>query len=87
LFRGLKLHYKLDKFDTNAEHVVRILPYAAFLSLFERRNLLDLVTEQVDDEFMSPTERGAVTFQSHTQLILHELSEYPSYSPPCCSNV
>ena len=45
-------------------------------------NLLDLVTKQVDDELVFPTERWAAIFRSHTQLILHEFGEYLGYSPP-----
>ncbi|CDK37975.1 IS4 family transposase [Halorubrum sp. AJ67] len=82
LFRELKTQYELDEFDTSDEHVVRILLYAALLSLLVSRDLLDLVTEQADDELVFPTERWAATFRSHAQLILHELGEYLGYSPP-----
>jgi hypothetical protein len=61
---------------------VRILLYAALLSLLVSRDLLDLDTEQADDEFVFPPERWATTFRSHAQLILHELGEYLGYSPP-----
>nr|CAA28524.1 unnamed protein product [Halobacterium salinarum] len=50
LFRELKTQYELDEFDTSDEHVVRILLYAALLSLLVSRDSLDLVTEQADDE-------------------------------------
>ncbi len=43
-------------------------------------DLLDLVTEQADDEIVFPPERWAATFRSHAQLVLHELREYPGYS-------
>ena len=79
---GLKTQYELDEFDTSDEHVVRILLYAALLSLLVSRDLLDLVTEQADDELVFPTERWAATFRSRAQLILHELGEYLGYSPP-----
>jgi len=82
LFRELKTQYELDEFDTSDEHVVKILLYAALLSLLVSRDLLDLVTEQADDELVFPTERWAATFRSHAQLILHELGEYLGYSPP-----
>ncbi|PGF17247.1 IS4 family transposase [Natrinema sp. CBA1119] len=82
LFRELKTQYELDEFDTTKKHVVEILLYAALLSLLVSRELLDLVTEQADDEIMFPPERWAATFRSHAQLILHELSEYLGYSPP-----
>ncbi|WP_049897302.1 IS4-like element ISH8A family transposase [Natrinema pellirubrum] len=82
LFRELKTQYELDEFDTSDEHVVRILLYAALLSLLVSRDLLDLVTEQADDELVFPTERWAATFRSHAQLILHELGEFLGYSPP-----
>jgi len=72
----------MDEFDTSDEHVVRILLYAALLSLLVSRDLLDLVTEQADDELVFPTERWAATFRSHAQLILHELGEFLGYSPP-----
>jgi len=62
LFRELKTQYELDEFDTSDEHVVRILLYAALLSLLVSRDLLDLVTEQADDELVFPTERWAATF-------------------------
>jgi putative transposase len=82
LFRELKTQYELDEFDTSDEHVVRILLYAALLSLLVSRDLLDLVTEQADDGLVFPTERWAATFRSHAQLILHELGEFLGYSPP-----
>ncbi|ELY55996.1 putative ISH8 transposase [Natronococcus amylolyticus DSM 10524] len=40
------------------------------------------MTEQADDDLVFPPERWAATFRSHAQLILHELGEYLSYSPP-----
>ncbi|RAW44570.1 IS4 family transposase [Halorubrum sp. 48-1-W] len=82
LFRELKTQYNLDEFDTSDEHVVKILLYAALLSLLVSRDLLDLITEQADDEIVFPPERWAATFRSHAQLILHELGEYLGYSPP-----
>ncbi|MFC4407225.1 IS4 family transposase [Haloarchaeobius iranensis] len=82
LFRELKTQYELDEFDTSDEHVVMILLYAALLSPLVSRDLLDLVTEQADDELVFPTERWAATFRSHAQLILHELGEFLGYSPP-----
>lgn len=78
----LKTQYELDEFDTSNPDVVEILLYAALLSLLVSRDLLDLVTEQADDEIVFPPERWAATFLSHAQLILHELSEYFGYSPP-----
>ncbi|ELZ21457.1 putative ISH8 transposase [Natrinema limicola JCM 13563] len=50
LFRELKTQYSLDEFSTSKKHVVEILLYAALLSLLVSRDLLDLVTEQADDE-------------------------------------
>ena len=82
LFRELKTQYELDEFDTSKPHVVKILLYAAMLSLLVSRDLLDLVTEHADDEVVFPPERWAATFRSHAQLILHELGEYLGYSPP-----
>ncbi len=84
LFRELKTQYKLDEFDTSDEHVVRILLYAALLSLLVSRDLSALVTEQTDDELVFPTERWAATIRSHAHLILHELGEFLGYSrsPP-----
>jgi len=82
LFRELKTQYELDDFDTSDEHVVRILLYAVLLSLLVSRDLLDLITEQADDELVFPTERLAATFRSHAQTILHELGEFLGYSPP-----
>ncbi|EMA26853.1 transposase IS4 family protein [Haloarcula marismortui ATCC 33799] len=61
---------------------VKILLYAALLSLLVSRDLLDLATEQADNGLVFPTERWAATFRSHAQLILHELGDYPGYSPP-----
>ena len=57
LFRELKTQYELDEFDTTKMHVVEILLYAALLSLLVSRDLLDLVTEQADDEIVFPPER------------------------------
>jgi putative transposase len=82
LFRELKTQYEVDEFDTSNSAVVEILLYAALLSLFVSRDLLDLVTEQADDDIVFPPERWAATFRSHAQPILHELSEYLGYSPP-----
>ncbi len=61
---------------------MEILLYAALLSLLVSRDLLDLVTEQADDEIVFPPERWAATFRSHAQVILHELGEFLGYSPP-----
>jgi len=82
LFRELKTQYNLNEFDTSKTYIVEILLYAALLSLLVSRDLLDLVTEQADDEIVFPPERWAATFRSHAQLILHELGEYLGYSPP-----
>ncbi|MBP1923989.1 hypothetical protein J2751_003037 [Halorubrum alkaliphilum] len=82
LFCELKTQYELDEFDTRNPVVVEILLYAASLSLLVSRELLDLVTEQADDEIVFPPERWAATFRSHVQLVLHELGEYLGYSPP-----
>jgi len=81
-FRELKTQYELDKFDTSDPDVVKILLYAALLSLLVSRELLDLVTEQADDEIVFISERWEATFRSHAQLILHELSKSLGYSPP-----
>ena len=61
--------------------MVEILLYAALLSLLVSRELLDLVSEQADDEIVFPPGRWAATFRSHAQLILHELGEFLGYSP------
>jgi len=82
LFRELKTQYELAEFATSNRDVVEILVYAALLSLLVSRDLLDLITEQADDEIVFPPERWAATFRSHARLILHELGEYLGYSPP-----
>jgi IS4 transposase len=82
LFRELKTQYELDEFDTSKTYIVKILLYAALLSLLVSRDLLDLVTEQADDEIVFPPERWAATFRSHAQLILSELGQFLGYSPP-----
>jgi putative transposase len=41
---------------------VEILLYAALLSLLVSRDLLDLVTEQADNEIVFPPERWAAIF-------------------------
>ncbi|ACV46222.1 MULTISPECIES: IS4 family transposase [Halomicrobium] len=82
LFRELKTQYELDEFDTSNPAVVEILLYAALLSLLVSRDLLDLVTEQADDEIVFSPERWEATFRLHAQLILHEFGEYLGYSPP-----
>ena len=82
VFPGLKTQYELDRFDTSDKNVVRILLYVTLLSLLISRDLLDLFTEQADDELVFPTERWTATFRSYAQLILHELGEFLSYSPP-----
>jgi hypothetical protein len=50
LFRELKTQYELDEVDTGNPAVVEILLYAGLLSLLVNRDLLSLVTEQIDDE-------------------------------------
>ncbi len=76
LFRELKTQYELDEFETSKPHVVKILLYAAMLSLVMSRDLESLVTEEVVDGIVFPPERWAATFRSHAQLILNELGEY-----------
>ena len=82
LLRGLKTQYELDVFDTSDPDVMKILLYAALLSLLVSRDLSDLVTGQTDDEIVFPPERWAATFRSHAPFIFHELGEYLGYSPP-----
>ena len=82
LFRELKTQYELDEFSTSNPAVVEILLYAALLSLLVSRDLLDLITEEADNEIVFPPECWAATFRSHAQLILHELGEHLGYSPP-----
>jgi IS4 transposase len=82
LFRELKTRYELDEFDTTKKHIVKILVYAALLTLIVSRTLLDLVTEHAEDDAVFPPERWAATFRSHAQLILKELSQHLGYSPP-----
>jgi len=82
LFRELKTRYELDEFDTTKKHIVKILVYAALLTLIASRTLLDLVTEYAEDDAVFPPERWAATFRSHAQLILHDLSQHLGYSPP-----
>ncbi len=78
----MKTQYNPDECDTGKAYIVKVLLYAALLSLLVSRDLLDLVTEQDADEIVFPPERWVATFQSHAQLILHELGEYLGYSPP-----
>ncbi len=59
LFRELKTQHELDEFDITDPDVVKILLYAALLSLLISRELLDLVTEQADDEIVFPPKRWA----------------------------
>ncbi len=47
--------YELDEFNTTKEHIVKILVYAALLSLLVSRELLALVTECAEDEAVIPT--------------------------------
>ena len=82
LFRELKTQYELDEFDTTKEHIVKILVYAALLSLLVSRELLGLVVECAEDDAVFPPGRWAATFRSHAQLILTNLSEFLGYSPP-----
>jgi putative transposase len=78
----LKTQYEPDELDTTNPDVVEILLYAALLSLLMSRDLLDLLTEQADDDIVFPPERWAATFWSHAQLILHEIGDFLGYSPP-----
>lgn len=59
---------------------MKILLYSEFLSLIVGPDLLELVTEQADNELVFPTERWTATFRSHAQLVLHELGGYSGYS-------
>jgi len=61
------MQYELDEFDASKERVVRILLYAGLLSLQMSRDLLDLVTEQVNNEIVFPPERQVTTFRSHAR--------------------
>jgi len=61
---------------------VKILVYAALLSLLVSRELLALVTECADVDAVFPPGRWAATFRSHAQLILNDLGEFLEYSPP-----
>jgi putative transposase len=65
LFRELKTLYDLDEFDTSNPAVVKILLYAAVLTLLVNRELMDLVIEHADDDAVFPPERWAATFRSH----------------------
>jgi len=76
------MQYELDEFDTSNPAVVKILLYAALLSLLVSRELLDPVIKRAADEVVFPPERWAATFRSHDRLILQELGEYLGYSPP-----
>jgi putative transposase len=58
------------------------LLYAALLSLLVSRDLLDLFTEQADDEIVFLLERWAATIRLHAQLILHKIGQCLGYSPP-----
>ncbi|ELY42647.1 transposase [Natronorubrum bangense JCM 10635] len=57
LFRELETQYSLGGFSMSKKHVVEILLYAALLPLLVSRDLLDLVTEQADDELVFPPKR------------------------------
>jgi len=72
----------LNEFDTGNKYVVKALLYVALLSLLVSRDLLDLVTEQADDETVFPTGRWVATSRSHVQFILHGLGDFLGYSPP-----
>jgi len=61
LFRELKTEYELDEFDTTKEHIVKILVYAALLSLLVSRELLALVTECASNDAVFPPGRWAAT--------------------------
>jgi len=82
LFRELKTQYDLDEFDTSNEDVVKILLYAALLSLLVSRELLELVTEQAGDGSCFRRALGGDLPVARPVIILHELGEYLGYSPP-----
>ncbi len=65
---SMKTRCELDVFDTRDEHVVRIISYAALLSLLVSRGLLDLVTEQADDKLVFLIERCAASFNDLENL-------------------
>jgi len=82
LFRELKTQYELDRVRheqpcCRGDSAVRGVAFTLV-----SRDLLDLVSDQADDDIVFPPERWAATFRSHAQLILHELGEYLGYSPP-----
>jgi len=81
LFRELKTQYDLDEFDTSSRDVVKILLYAALLSLLVSRELLELVTEQAGDGSCFRRSAGRRP-SGRTPFILHELGEYLGFSPP-----
>lgn len=55
------MQHELDEFDMTKKHVVEILLYTAWLSLLISCELLNLVTEQPDNEIVFPPERWAAT--------------------------
>ena len=61
---------------------MEILLYAALLSLLVSRDLLDLVSDQADDDIVFPPERWAATFRSLAQLILQEIAAGYGYPRP-----
>jgi len=61
LFRQLNTSHKLDEFDMIDEQVVKIFLYAALISLFVSRNLLDLINERADKGLVISTEGWAAT--------------------------
>jgi putative transposase len=61
LFRELKTEYEVDEFDTTKKHIVKILVYAALLSLLISRELLALVTECAGDDAVVPSGRWTAT--------------------------
>ena len=82
LFRELKMQYELDEFETMKTHIVKILVYAALLSLLVSRELLALVTEYANEEIVFPPRHWVATVRAHAQFILHELGAFLGYSLP-----
>ena len=61
LLYELKTQYELDEFDATNSVDAKTLLYSALLSLLVNRGLLNLVTEEANDEIVFPPGRWAAT--------------------------
>jgi len=69
-FRQLKSHYRLDQIPSRKRHIVEILLYAAFLTMFVSRELLAHIRSRLGPHTRVPDDRWAALFAAVAQELL-----------------